>query len=159
LLQHCAAISPEQPAFLPFTQVDRRYIAGQCHANVLHRVRGHGGKRVNGWMIWESVIMDDAEFHSVWQSPDGTLIDITPRKDKEKLVLFLPDPVTRLRLGKDGDSQIQPTNRTNLPGLPYTVGNSPWATSTAVNRVEPKSRAYVASLDLDTFAACSDEGF
>lgn len=45
-----------------------------CCINVLHRVRHHGGRRVNGWIIWESQPLDEAEFHCVWESPEGSLV-------------------------------------------------------------------------------------
>jgi hypothetical protein len=35
--------------------------------------------------------MLDAEFHAVWSSPDGTLVDIVPKGDGEQRILFLPD--------------------------------------------------------------------
>src|ERR1700676_161605 len=70
--------------FLPYT--DYGYEAQECHVNVLHRVRHHGGKRVNGWVIWESQPFDEAEFHCVWQNPEGDLIDVTPRNDHEEFI-------------------------------------------------------------------------
>jgi len=34
----------------------------------------------------------EAEFHAVWKSTEGTLLDITPKADEESRILFLPDP-------------------------------------------------------------------
>lgn len=51
-----------------------------------------------GWAIWEwKKVLIEAEFHAVWQRPDGTLIDITPKATAIgeildiKKILFLPD--------------------------------------------------------------------
>jgi uncharacterized protein YecA (UPF0149 family) len=33
----------------------------------------------------------EAEFHACWVSPEKKIIDITPKRDNEKRVLFLPD--------------------------------------------------------------------
>ncbi|WON81462.1 SEC-C domain-containing protein [Acinetobacter sp. UGAL515B_02] len=34
----------------------------------------------------------EAEFHAVWKSPEGKLIDLNPRPLKTENILFLPDP-------------------------------------------------------------------
>lgn len=46
-----------------------------------------------GWLIWimPGVMMIEAEFHSVWVSPTGEMIDITPKAQGENKILFLPD--------------------------------------------------------------------
>jgi hypothetical protein len=48
---------------------------------------------VFGWMIWEFKPnrFIEAEFHSVMEI-QGKLVDITPRVDAEKLILFVEDP-------------------------------------------------------------------
>lgn len=33
----------------------------------------------------------EAIFHTVWKAPDGRLVDVTPRMDLEKRLLFVPD--------------------------------------------------------------------
>ena len=43
--------------------------------------------------IWKSQIFLEAEYHHVWSSSDGSeVIDITPKRDKEKYILFVIDP-------------------------------------------------------------------
>jgi hypothetical protein len=50
-------------------------------------------RAVIGWSIWELPgVFIEAEFHSIWRSPDGAFIDITPRKSQTERVLFLIDP-------------------------------------------------------------------
>lgn len=34
----------------------------------------------------------EAEFHAVWESPSGELVDITPKSQWFKKILFIPDP-------------------------------------------------------------------
>jgi hypothetical protein len=53
-----------------------------------------GGSIQFGWVLWEDKQADfvEAQFHSVWKNPKGELIDITPRQDNEKRILFITDP-------------------------------------------------------------------
>ena len=39
--------------------------------------------------------MVEGIFHAVWLKPDGQLLDITPTRDDEKQILFLPDSVRK----------------------------------------------------------------
>ena len=68
----------------------------QCFHNVNHVVDKIGGKCVTGWAIWQwANILIEAEAHAIWQSPDDTLIDITPHNLQEQTILFLPDKSVR----------------------------------------------------------------
>jgi hypothetical protein len=134
-----------QPVFLPYTNVWDGYIAGNCHTNVAHRVREHGGARLNGWMIWELPgVFSEGEFHCVWKSPDGQLIDVTPRGDGEARILFLPDPATRLTHGPNGGI-MQLANRTTRPEVPYTMYGQP-SDPTAEYFWDAPSRAHAVRL-------------
>jgi len=63
-----------------------------CFNNVEEKISIDGGKLQYGWTIWEwPHIIIEAEFHAVWVNSDGKLIDITPKPDGEKKILFLPD--------------------------------------------------------------------
>jgi len=83
--------SAERPVYLdvrpePFAK------AGECFPSVKEKVRRHGGSMQLGWQIWQIPdIMIEAEFHAVWKSPDGELIDITPKKYRIDHILFVPD--------------------------------------------------------------------
>lgn len=47
---------------------------------------------VTGWSLWEwPGVLAEAIHHAVWQSPDGTLIDVTPTRGHYKRVLFSSD--------------------------------------------------------------------
>lgn len=64
----------------------------ECFPNVERMVQEHGGQQINGWAIWQwANILVEAEAHSVWQSLEGELIDITPHDNGETEILFLPD--------------------------------------------------------------------
>jgi hypothetical protein len=66
-----------------------------CFENVANHVREHGGKRVLGWTIWELPgFYAEAEFHAVWQNDAGDLLDITPKKEQTRRILFLRDDAT-----------------------------------------------------------------
>jgi len=52
----------------------------------------HGGEAIFGWIIWEVPgLLLEAEFHTCYKDEDGKLIDITPKPDRERQILFLPD--------------------------------------------------------------------
>jgi hypothetical protein len=64
-----------------------------CHLNVWCQLAFNGGDRQHGWVLAQDLKHKFAEaiFHTVWRAPGGNLIDVTPREDGEKNVLFLPD--------------------------------------------------------------------
>jgi hypothetical protein len=63
-----------------------------CFPIVEEHVELNGGKQIFGWCIhvWRRVIIE-AEFHSIWERPDGVLIDITPKKEKGTHIVFVHD--------------------------------------------------------------------
>jgi hypothetical protein len=92
--QFCSSIdSTQQPVFLA-VQPEQGAKYRQCFVNVAQKQQQLGGAAQHGWIIWESPgIYLEAEFHSVWVSDHGKLIDVTPQPDKEETILFLPDSV------------------------------------------------------------------
>ena len=68
-------------------------VANDCHVNVMIQCRLAGGHARYGWLLWENDARDrcQAMFHSVWQEAGEDFIDITPRADDERLVMFVPD--------------------------------------------------------------------
>lgn len=65
----------------------------ECYQNVATKVVESGGSQVYGWEISEAPgIHLEAQFHSVWRSPSGDLIDVTPEEFRQKRILFLEDP-------------------------------------------------------------------
>lgn len=64
-----------------------------CHFNAWLQAKSFGGKPQSGWVLAQDKQKSFAEaiFHTVWLSPDNKLVDVTPRKDSEKRLLFVPD--------------------------------------------------------------------
>jgi hypothetical protein len=117
------SISPAPASYLPYVGLGKMEF-GRCHLNVRSYVENQGGNAVYGWLIWESSIHLEAEFHCVWEDHHGDLWDITPRVDAEPLVLFLPDP----RRFFDWKRNISWANRYLVKGsqqIIYTVGGNP----------------------------------
>lgn len=77
----------------------------ECHLNVWVQCNKEGGSAVSGWMIAEDPKHHfvEAQYHTVWISPSGKLVDITPRQDKEKKVLFVPDYARPLKFNVSPD--------------------------------------------------------
>lgn len=103
----CARISKEEPVFVNVSPQAGAQI-DQCFWNVRDTVRKLGGKKIFGWCIWEYAdLFWEAEHHSVWLKPSGGLIDVTPKKDNEPRILFLPDK-------KAGYNFKEPKQRPNI---------------------------------------------
>ena len=49
-----------------------------------------------GWALWEwPGLFIEAEFHAVWHSPDGRLVDLTPNRLIPTAIVFVPDSLRR----------------------------------------------------------------
>ena len=60
--------------------------------NVRAVVRRRGGSAQHGWRMREqTAVYVEGEFHAVWRSPEGALLDVTPRTDGLTTILFQPD--------------------------------------------------------------------
>ena len=60
-----------------------------------------------GWQVWEwPGLYLEAEFHAVWRSPSGQLIDLTPKEMPIHKILFLEDPV-RIYGGRRRRNEMQ----------------------------------------------------
>lgn len=93
--QFCEAVAAGQKPVLVPVVPQAEAVVNRCHVNVADHVKRHGGAPAFGWIVWQSDVLLHAEFHCNWSDPSGALIDITPKADGEKAVLFLPDPNTR----------------------------------------------------------------
>jgi len=66
---------------------------GFCFQNVEGCVLSNGGKPISGWIVWDWLgVFTELEHHCVWERPDGSIVDITPQRDGERRILFIPDP-------------------------------------------------------------------
>jgi hypothetical protein len=77
----------------------------------------NGGKRVHGWALWQFPNGVMGDFHSVWEEPDKTLIDLTPPKNGKDQVLFVRDRVTDIYF-INGVFAL-PTNRMSPPNAQH----------------------------------------
>lgn len=92
IMELCRGIVPDIEPIYVSVEVAEWSLMNECFPNVQRMVREQGGQQVNGWAIWQCAnIFAEAEAHSVWQSPEGELIDITPHVNGESQVLFLRD--------------------------------------------------------------------
>jgi hypothetical protein len=89
----CEELSPGQTPQYVEVVADPCARVHECFPNVMTKVERDGGVVVIGWSIWESPgLFVEAEFHAVWRSPEGTLIDITPKATHDSSILFLLQP-------------------------------------------------------------------
>jgi hypothetical protein len=86
-------ISPLEPIYVP-VKPSPGAKQDDCFPNVVDYVKTHGGSSIQyGWTIWEKTgFYLEAEFHAC-VSVDGKPLDITPKRDGENRIVFLPDPV------------------------------------------------------------------
>ena len=92
IMELCSGIVPDAvPEYVPVV-AQVWSLPSECFPNVQKMVQEHGGQQINGWAIWQwANILVEAEAHSVWQSPEGELIDITLHDNEERQILFLRD--------------------------------------------------------------------
>ncbi|HVU25768.1 MAG TPA: hypothetical protein VHE13_16680 [Opitutus sp.] len=93
VIRLCAKIGATQaPVFIPAAKPESGFLPLYCFENSQAKVETSGGSVVLGWTLWEFPrVMIEGEFHAVWRSPDGVLVDVTPRPDGEERILFVPD--------------------------------------------------------------------
>jgi hypothetical protein len=91
LKEFCIDLCWSEPAFIP-VQATEEGMYGFCNLTVAEKIKKEGGKPIHGWTIWEwPGVFWTAEFHMVWENPNGELIDVTPKPDGETSILFLQD--------------------------------------------------------------------
>lgn len=103
----------EDPRYVPCKPIPGA-AQSECFPLVDEKVAAEGGKRVLGWQIWQGEILVEAEFHAVWESPIGELVDITPKSMSFREILFLPDAkskyegkqVNNIRINLSGSSLV-----------------------------------------------------
>jgi hypothetical protein len=93
VVQFCADVSPDERPVLARSLPRMGVVANECFANARAHVDRWGGSVVLGWAIWEvRGLMLDAEFHAMWRSKGGALVDVNPRPSHDADVLFLSQP-------------------------------------------------------------------
>ncbi len=71
-----------------------------CFFNVCVQINQKGGNVQYGWIIGQdkSQGFAEARFHAVWRDEDETLIDVTPRSNGEKRIMFVSDSLRQITL-------------------------------------------------------------
>ena len=93
ILSLCAQLAPgEIPLYVDVTPIAGAPI-NECFPLVAERINELGGSAVLGWSIWEwPTLFVEGEFHAVWKTSTGDLVDITPKAASISRILFLPGP-------------------------------------------------------------------
>ncbi|WP_019529481.1 hypothetical protein [Dasania marina] len=84
-------------------QAEFEAVEKYCNINCIKKQELDGGSVQFGWVIWQdkAARFTEAEFHAVWVDENGQFHDITPRIDKEKRIMFVPDNTRKQELIKD----------------------------------------------------------
>src|SRR3972149_11538780 len=87
----CASLAPGiEPTYVVVRPIEGAP-ANECFPLVDATVLRDGGSPMLGWSLWElPSVFVEAEFHAVWASPTGGLIDVTPKNRQVSRILFLP---------------------------------------------------------------------
>ncbi len=110
----CRRINPNAEPTYVSVHLEEWSVELDCFNNVERKVADSGGAVAYGWVIWEwPGVLAEAEFHANWLSPDGKLVDVTPKPDGEQQILFLSDPSRRWE-GKFVDNIRQAISNTGL---------------------------------------------
>ncbi len=119
-----------------------------CFPIVEKRIQKSGGSQVLGWAIWKINVLVQAEFHAVWKTSEGDLMDISPRVGYFKRILFVPDPKAKYE-GKQVDNI-----RINISS--NEVVNDHIEVCESIFKIENKGdRAYQHRLELKGKEACT----
>lgn len=93
IIKFCKEIDKSQKPYWVSVKTDTESEIRECFPNVKTKVEKDGGKIQFGWAIVEwPKIMNEAQFHAIWVSPDNEHIDITPPTiGGAQRILFMPD--------------------------------------------------------------------
>ena len=112
IISFCQSICPESKGiYVPVDPLPNKPI-NECFSIVPEYITSNGGEQKIGWAIWYwPGVFIEAEFHCIWESPDGHLVDITPKQlPTINQILFLPDP-TRHYEGRQVDNIRKPISQ------------------------------------------------
>lgn len=111
----------DTPVFL--THRDEGYGPDWCQVSAKHHAMTLDGKRVHGWALWQYPTGVMGEFHSVWEMPDGMLVDVTPPKFGHSQVLFVRDRAIDIYVINNVFALA--TDRMSPPNPPYWWQGNP----------------------------------
>ncbi|MDL2232360.1 SEC-C domain-containing protein [Ruminococcaceae bacterium OttesenSCG-928-L11] len=88
----CSEINPQNDPFYVSCNPHPEALPSECFPNVKLLVQEIGGKMLCGWAIWQRAnVLIEAEAHAIWETPNGSLLDVTPHSRNEPEILFLID--------------------------------------------------------------------
>lgn len=83
--------SSYEPQYVKVSPVQNAPIL-ECFDIVDEHIAKNGGNRILGWALWElPSFFIEAEFHAIWESPSGDLVDLVPRSTPTSRILFIRD--------------------------------------------------------------------
>lgn len=82
--------SRHNPIFIPVV-TEPYAVVSECFPNVERKIKRDGGNIIYGWQVWSTNLICEAEFHAVWKSDSGELVDITPKYPPVDTILFVQD--------------------------------------------------------------------
>ena len=71
-------LSDARPFYVPVFP-DSSNEVNNCFVAVSERIEKDGGESIIGWTLRKETMLMSAEFHSIWKSPAGKLLDITSK--------------------------------------------------------------------------------
>lgn len=84
-----------EPVFVPVV-ADEDSVINECFHNVERKINKYGGSIVYGWIIWIAYnFIIQGEFHAVWKSNEGNIVDITTKQDGEDKILFVEEKIIK----------------------------------------------------------------
>lgn len=152
VLEFAETLGGDPPMMIPVKD-DPLGRYGWCNDGVRLKVAAAGGEPVHGWTIWEwAPALLTAEFHCVWRSPSGELVDITPKPRREQSIVFVKDDAYQA----DFDFDQRPlSRRMNIygPAIRAARLEALVARMTPTQRQYESTRASKAGLSLDAWLA------
>ncbi|QIB50364.1 hypothetical protein [Pseudomonas sp. OIL-1] len=80
VMEFCSSICAHSAPMIVECSPAHGTAENECFELVGRKVQELGGSQVFGWAVWEKPgVFIEAEFHSVWQQPNGMYLDINPR--------------------------------------------------------------------------------
>ena len=98
-----------QPFYVPCAPL-KSEPQNECFSIVEKHIKRYGGDMVIGWAIWERPrVFIESEFHAIWCAPDGSYLDLSPRRLPIPRILFVQDKRRRFN-GTQVDNVRKPLN-------------------------------------------------
>lgn len=138
MIKWCESFGASPPVYVPVQQ-DPCGLFGFCNIGVAEKMKTDGGAIRFGWILWEYPrVYLIAEFHAIWVTPAGELVDITPKPDGETRIVFAADPSYH----PDFDFLKRPNNRR---ARIYRPADSAVIVRDRIAEFVPSQRAYEAA--------------